>query len=286
MFDILTEEERARAVDIIHSLNKVWVNRSTGQPHCPRVPFWTLGAVIYLDATDNIFLYHRHRRAINPVLKKKFSWLYDILCQRLSVELGDPCIIDENLGHPGFHVFGNKRGVPMTDEECFWLSQPLASIHTDIQYREHKSYWKTFKEYDLENTLNFTLALEMPKHGGGLYIWDWVEMDEEFINNFNFQHNDDKNSQLKNKYLYDNGSYKYSKNGLKGEVQFNSGTAELKAMDHEPLFEQYVEKNMVYFTGHIVHQIAPARYACMPDDNRITLQGHGIKCDGVWRLYF
>ena len=135
MFDILTEEERARAVDIIHSLNKVWVNRSTGQPHCPRVPFWTLGAVTYLDATDNIFLYHRHRRAINPDLKKKFSWLYDILCQRLSVELGDPCIIDENLGHPGFHVFGNKRGVPMTDEECFWLSQPLASIHTDIQYR-------------------------------------------------------------------------------------------------------------------------------------------------------
>ena len=57
-------------------------------------------------------------------------------------------------------------------------------------------------------------------------------------------------------------------------------------MDHEPLFEQYVEKNMVYFTGHIVHQIAPARYACMPDDNRITLQGHGLKWDGVWRFEF
>ena len=286
MKNILTEEERQKAVDIIHSLDKCWLNRSGGQPHTPRVPFWTLGAVTYLDGTENIGMYHRHRKAINPILKKKFTWLYDILCRRFEEELGDPCVIDDKLGHPGFHVFGQKRGISMTDKECFWLSQPLASIHTDIQYKEHNYYWKTFKEYDLENTLNFTLALEMPKYGGGLYIWDWVDMDQDFIDNFNFQHNDDKNSQLKNKYLYDNGSYKYSKSGLKGEICFNSGTAEIKAMDHEPLFEEYIEKNLVYFTGHIVHQIAPARYKCMPDDNRITLQGHAIKCDGVWRMYF
>ena len=146
MKDILTDEERQRAVDTIHSLDKCWLNRSGGQPHTPRVPFWTLGAVTYLDGTENIGMYHRHRKAINPILKKKFTWLYDILCRRFEEELGDPCVIDDKLGHPGFHVFGQKRGISMTDKECFWLSQPLASIHTDIQYKEHNYYWKTFKE--------------------------------------------------------------------------------------------------------------------------------------------
>ena len=72
MKNILTEEERQRAVDIIHSLDKCWLNRSGGQPHTPRVPFWTLGAVTYLDGTENIGMYHRHRKAINPILKKKY----------------------------------------------------------------------------------------------------------------------------------------------------------------------------------------------------------------------
>jgi hypothetical protein len=37
--------------------------------------------------------------------------------------------------------------------------------------------------------------------------------------------------------------------------------------------------------GQAKHQIAPA-FNCEPRDRRITLQGHGVRCDGVWRLYF
>ena len=185
----------------------------------------------------------------------------------MSEELGDLVVFDDNLALPGFHIFGPKKGVVMSKQDCFYLQQPLASIHTDIQYKEHNEYWSQFKHVDLQNTLSFTMAIKLPKHGGGLYIWDWAEFDQEMIDTFNFQHNDDKVDVLKNKYLWDNGSV----------GDYNP--------KEEPLYEEYVEGNMVYFIGHLVHQIAPAT-VCEPTDRRITLQGHGVKCDGIWRCYF
>ena len=185
----------------------------------------------------------------------------------MSEELGDLVVFDDNLALPGFHIFGPKKGVVMSKQDCFYLQQPLASIHTDIQYKEHKEYWDRYEKVDLENTLSFTMSIKLPKHGGGLYIWDWAEFDQEMIDTFNFQHNDEKVDVLKNKYLWDNGSV----------GDYNP--------KEEPLYEEYVEGNMVYFIGHLVHQIAPAK-KCEPTDQRITLQGHGVKCDGVWRCYF
>jgi hypothetical protein len=42
---------------------------------------------------------------------------------------------------------------------------------------------------------------------------------------------------------------------------------------------------MVLFMLPLRHQIAPVQ-SLIPGDRRITLQGHGLRCDGVWRLYF
>ena len=248
----------------LDDLDKLWLNRSMCHP---RVPFWTVGAVTYLEGCDSIDKYHKHRKVMNPVLRRKFSWLYDILEKKMSDELGEPFLCDDNLALPGFHIFGPKKGEMMNKNDMFYLEQPLASIHTDIQYKEHQSYWNRFKEVDLENVLSFTLAIKLPKHGGGLYIWDWAEFDQEMIDTFNFQHNDNKVDVLKNKYLWDNGSV----NGYDPK--------------EEPLYEEYTEGSMVYFIGHLVHQIAPAKN-CQPDDKRITLQGHAIMCDGIWRCYF
>ena len=258
---VLDPLERERLEREVDSLDKLWLNRSTCKPI---VPFWTLGAVTYLEGCDDIQKYHKHRTAVNPILKKKFSWLYEILCARLSEELDDPCVVDDMLGLPGFHIFGKKG---MDNRECRLMEQPLASIHTDIQYKEHSCYWKCFDEVDFDNPLSFTLTVTLPTNGGGLYIWDWANFDQKMIDEFNFQSNDEKIDVLNNKYLWENGS-----------VPRYEPT-------YEPLMESYVEGNMIYFTGPIVHQIAPAKN-CHPNDRRITLQGHGLKCDGVWRLYF
>lgn len=47
----------------------------------------------------------------------------------------------------------------------------------------------------------------------------------------------------------------------------------------------YCVGNMVIFMLPLLHQIAPVK-TLSPTDRRITLQGHGLRCDGVWRLYF
>ena len=142
----------------------------------PKVPFWTFGAVTYLEGCDSLIKYHQHKDAINPILKKKFSWLYDITARRMSEELGDLVVFDDNLALPGFHIFGPKKGVVMSKQDCFYLQQPLASIHTDIQYKEHNEYWSQFKHVDLQNTLSFTMAIKLPKHGGGLYILSLIHI--------------------------------------------------------------------------------------------------------------
>lgn len=42
---------------------------------------------------------------------------------------------------------------------------------------------------------------------------------------------------------------------------------------------------LVWFTGPLLHQISPLRQVSA-QDRRITLQGHGLRCDGRWLLYF
>ena len=123
---------------------------------------------------------------MNPVLRKHFTWLYDILLEKLSTQFG-PCEIVNELGHPGFHIFGHKPN-QVSDPKCAKrFEKPLASLHVDIQYKEHISYWNTYNEVDLEDQLSFTLPIELPTHGGGLWLWDWLKLDQEQIDNFNFK---------------------------------------------------------------------------------------------------
>ena len=41
-------------------------------------------------------------------------------------------------------------------------------------------YGRHLMRLTLEDTLSFTLPLELPKHGGGLFVWDWMNMDDEY----------------------------------------------------------------------------------------------------------
>ena len=266
--NVLTPEECGRIENDLDKLDRLWLNRSTCRPI---VPFWTFGAVTYLEGCDDIKKYHKHKEAINPFLKKKFGWMYKILCDRMEQELGAPCVVDDMLALPGFHIFGPKKGQPVTDREMRLLEQPLASIHCDIQYKEHGGYWKCFKQVDFSNPLSFTLSVKLPHNGGGLFIWDHVDFDDDMINSFNFQTNEDKS-----KYLA----------GIKNNPHmWENDSADGYQPDGEPLIEKYTEGNLIYFLGHLLHQIIPGRDV-IPTDRRITVQGHGLKCDGVWRLYF
>jgi hypothetical protein len=47
----------------------------------------------------------------------------------------------------------------------------------------------------------------------------------------------------------------------------------------------YAVGELALHSGQLVHQAAPA-HEVRGDDERITLQGHALNCDGSWRLYW
>ena len=89
-----TKEDCNKIEKLVDNLHKLWVNRSCtrrfsyeNSMKISRAPFWTLGAVSYLDAVKSSEQYDKHRDYLNPVLHKKFNWIYEIICERLHREL-------------------------------------------------------------------------------------------------------------------------------------------------------------------------------------------------------
>lgn len=106
--------------------------------------------------------------------------------------------------------------------------------------------WPEGESVDLSTTLSFTLSLSLPKVGAGLNIWPIVQKDYPGLD--------------------------------LSEPREIAKTVEKK-------YVPYKEGYMVLHTGHLLHQIAPSSGA-IGGDNRITLQGHGIKVGDTYQLYW
>ena len=159
-----TEEDCNKIEKTVDDLDKLWVNRSCERRFSfetetviSRAPFWTLGAVSYLDSVASPDRYNKHKNYLNPVLRKKFTWIYEIICEKLQGEFGEPVVIDKFLAHPGFHIFATKTGSVLRPEYVELFQEPLGSVHVDVQYEEHYEYWNIFNEVDLENTLSWEI---------------------------------------------------------------------------------------------------------------------------------
>lgn len=102
------------------------------------------------------------------------------------------------------------------------------------------------QDADLEKPISFTLSIALPMHGGGLNTWDLSY--EEVV------------------------------------ARADGNLAEL-IRDRELHYHPYQKGHMALHSGRLLHQAAPGRDV-QPEDERITLQGHGILAGGVWRLYW
>lgn len=60
---------------------------------------------------------------------------------------------------------------------------------------------------------------------------------------------------------------------------------EMLRKEKEPHFFPYHLGKLVLHNGLTLHQIAPSK-EMQENDERITLQGHGLMCDGMMRLYW
>ena len=271
--EVLDDRQSAKVVDFVDDLEQIWVRREE-EP----IDFFTIGACTYQEGVKSLKNYHNHRELVNPILRYRFNWLYDLVIKNFSKVFG-PMKVEDKLGHPGFHIFGPKLG-QKAHPFCLEVFQtPSASLHFDHQYEEHYDYWNLFDDVDLNNTLSFTLPVELPKNGGGLWIWN---CDKNSLSEYNFQDSNGKDLKFR--------SYMKDLDPRYIEAFWQNKTSPPLSQNdpiysNKPIVLPYKVGRASYHVGPIWHQIMPA-YELSDTDRRITLQGHGVKCDGVWRLYF
>jgi hypothetical protein len=120
----------------------------------------TLGTASYLDGAS-IESYESLALQSNPILQSNFEdLLKNILNYFQNKCPGSKVAYRENCGVPGFHIFSCNR----------LFSMPVASVHKDMQWNRLR--YNEEETIDTNNTLSFTLALELPEGGGGLYTFE------------------------------------------------------------------------------------------------------------------
>jgi hypothetical protein len=106
--------------------------------------------------------------------------------------------------------------------------------------------WESFGGCNSCKTISFTLAITLPHFGGGLDVWDFNSKD---------------------------------RSGL-SEPEFRQILC-----SREKTFYPYQLGKVAIHSGLFFHQIAPIQKIHVGDE-RITLQGHGLFCQGTWHLYW
>lgn len=212
------------------------------------LPIYTLGAATYLDAQQSSTAYKQVAGVKNTVLRHHFNWLHTRLIDFLCVHFG-AAVLEQDLALPGFHIFGGRRDRPLPQSLCQFLEKTPASVHIDIPYRNHFSHWLQYTEIDFLHPLSITVCIELPTHGSGLHTWHALDKETELHGHPIIDHRFDK-SQLAN-----------------------------------PDYNAYQRGWIYVSSGHHIHQIALSQ-TFLPNDRRLTLQAHAIRCDGLWRVFF
>lgn len=127
------------------------------------------------------------------------------------------------------------------------FQQSLASIHVDLQYELLD--WRGHPRPDFGNPVSFTLSVVLPRGGGGLHTWDVP--------------------------------YEAVRGLSRPEIARTVAST-------PPELRRYAPGSIVLHSGHTLHQIAPlpAIEPGDPRDARITLQGHAMRSEGTWWLYW
>lgn len=213
-------------------------------------PFYTLGAASYLDlgfAAGSIEDYLSDAGSLWQWAGEAILTIIERVCARLTDQLEQPVEFARMLPSPGFHIFIG-RAIPRAD--CLDNREGCGSCHFDLQH-SYIPWARWYKDVDLENTISFTLPLNLPASGGGLIIWESVTLERMRA---------------------------YVRKNQFGEIVSAAHATRCAAI-------QYALGRLVLHNGHMLHQIAGVPKISVSDE-RITLQGHGVFADGIWRLYW
>lgn len=103
----------------------------------------------------------------------------------------------------------------------------------------------------IDGTLSLTLPVSIPRSGAGMYFWK--DIPEDLLTGPKTPH--------------------------------DMSPTQLQWFDTHKQFVGYTAGEMVLHDGLTVHQLANPG-ATDSKDLRVSLQGHGVLCDGAWELFF
>lgn len=256
--NLLSPAEVDRTLEIIESLSDRWIPRGSDDYR-----YHTLGAVSHIDRLPNDIMTNEQISFFNKnnkILQDNFKYLYEIIISKVN-ELFGPCEIVNDVPIPGFYIYGGlkKNETPTRSEYGDFEGQ--TEIHRDGLFNMLDYKWNQYG--GATDSFGMTLALELPKNGSGILIWDQPDIglysNSEYANRsklFDFNKNE-KNAHKFSKYI---------KNPIPEVIDYIPGY----------IFWQH---------GEVYHAVGYS-IDTLNTDRRITMQIFGIKCDGVWRLIF
>lgn len=243
---VISEAAAAKVVTELHELRSAW--------HPIRPGLSVLGTPLWLRGNPTV-----ETSVANAVLEQHFSELFQAVYARLEALLEAPVRPMEGYSRPGFHIFESLHGEDpiVSPSEVHYDSELFAALFDSLPADKKRFTKEAF--FDPDATLSFTLALQIPQHGAGLYLWPTLQR-EEII------------------------SYTTTL-----DVDRFAAMACLLGR-HRREFVPYKVGQLVMHNGQQVHWIAPmqleAGATIEAGDKRITLQGQGIKHNGVWEIFW
>ena len=284
---ILTDDETKKVEQGVYDCVHLWKRRENWHPvnDVPQynediesyMHYSTLGATLYMDASDNGWSYYeKHKDITNRVLDKKFDWVYQKLIEALTPHVGE-CSLESGLARPGFHIYQFEDAPdPRKHHRC---------LHMDGQFFYALKFLKEKygKVIDIKEPLSFTFTITRPSRGSAIGFWGLPEALRP--------HAEELQKRYPHGIIERYENLEYVKEIRHQHAIERPWKYKLFKADCGPL-EQYIPKiiphtpgNSFFYSGMIIHQMILGD-SFKKGDTRITLQGHGVKVNGKYKLFW
>ena len=284
---ILTDDETKKVEQGVYDCVHLWKGRENWHPvnDVPRynediesyMHYSTLGATLYMDASDNGWSYYeKHKEITNRVLDLKFGWVYEKLIAALTPHVGE-CSLESDLARPGFHIYQFEDAPdPRKHHRC---------LHMDGQFFYALKFLKEKygRVIDIKEPLSFTFTITRPSRGSAIGFWGLPDRLKRVSEDIQKRYPHDIIERYQNvEYVEEIQKQRAIERPWKYELFLpNCGDLE----QYIPTIIPHTPGNSFFYSGMIIHQMILGD-SFKKGDTRITLQGHGVKVNGKYKLFW
>jgi hypothetical protein len=247
----MNDSELKLAREKLYGMSNLWERDSTFDP------FWILGTKGNFlndgNSNEKIHIYSNKLKKINGTILENFGFIYETIKKEASSVIGKCDYVSDILALPVFQIFGCRPYDTVTENE-FHYYKNYSYVHTDNRIFQIKMLKQNYKIVNDDTILSLTLCIELPKDGGGIFLWT---KEKDILKHST---NNAKIQKLKMTHKYFDGKL--------------------------PAYIPYKEGNIFIFQSNKVQHTIAQPQINNDNDRRITIQAFAIKCDGIWRMFF